>query len=230
MRKSSALTRENDVSHWWWIESVRLARRENGWWWWCVEATGTSRQMAEHKRRAGARFMVPAKSEFWIVVGHDWFSHHGVRKVRLCVKACTAVGEGISRNMWNHYFQLLVMNYKCVTHSTCCWCREEAHSFSPLTTGFSVLFLLRSCSQSHLDTDKKKVYFNHVLHLFFVHRIHTLHPVSHIIHPRCPKGLNLCQISLAVDSKPITVAPPVHPNRFVVWHFTNIYTLQQEEK
>lgn len=52
---------------------------------------------------------------------------------------------------------------------------------------------------------------------FFVHRIQTLHPVSHLIHPRCPKGLNLCQISLAVDSKPITVAPPVHPNRFVVF-------------
>ena len=160
VKKSSAPTREDDVSHWWWIESVRLARRENGWWW-CVEVTGTSRQMAEHKRRAGATFMVPAKSEFWIVVGHDWFSHHGVRKVRLCVKACTAVGESISGSMRNHSFPKFWSWITNVSHTRRVVDAGKRLVLSLLSILVSlVLFLLRSCSQSHLDADKKKkVYF-----------------------------------------------------------------------
>lgn len=63
-------------------ESVWFTRRRTGddsvlRWLWGFQ------QMAKRRELSRAMFVVLAKGEFdnWVVVGHDWFSHHQVKKV-----------------------------------------------------------------------------------------------------------------------------------------------------
>lgn len=115
-----------------------------------------------------------------------------------------------------------------------CWCREVSHSpFLQVLDSFPPLLcplLLRSATYTRTKSVVFKPYYSWIL--YRIHRLHS--PLSHLIPLRWPKGLNLCQILLAEDPKPIywctTCAPKPFCMDLAVLTFNQHETLWQEEK